>query len=499
MRFKMVKYLLLILVACLLACEEEEMNSEFFKTNFQKPARSNSNNIEKLQREFTELRFGAFFHFGIRTFTGGEWGEADQDISRFNPETLDCGQWAAAMASAKMKFGILTTKHHDGFCLWDSKYTEYDVASTSWKDGKGDVVREYVNALRAKKLEPFLYYSVWDNTAGIGNGPITSEEMKIIKGQLTELLSNYGKIKLLFIDGWSWKMGHKEVPYDDIRRLVKRLQPDCLLVDNTHLQCLYNNDLLHHEAGGEYPENNRLPGLFSLLINTEGGNGWFWKEDVAAAKLLSVTDLVDNTLDVLTPQWVTFVLNLPPNKKGVLDDNIVARLKEVGRAWRPRKDRPPLPRQAPQIVLPITPHSATATSGDAALAIDGYNDRYTYTVWESEKNLPQSITIDLGRRYYDVSTISYVPKYIPYINPQEEGSIKDFKIYTSTDGIVYKEVASGRFNGDVNMKMVVFEPTAARYVRVEALSAVNDFAAATEIAIGRGRVYEATMNEPDGR
>lgn len=93
-----------------------------------------------------------FIHFGIRTFTGGGWGEANQDVSQFNPVNLDCNQRADAAASANKKYGILTTKHHDGFCLWDSAYTTNDVASSPWKNGQGDVVREYVDAFRSRGL-----------------------------------------------------------------------------------------------------------------------------------------------------------------------------------------------------------------------------------------------------------------------------------------------------------------------------------------------------------
>lgn len=454
---------------------------------------THAQSLEELQRDYTDLRFGAFFHFGIRTFTGGAWGEANQDISQFNPDSLDCNQWADALVAANMKFGILTTKHHDGFCLWDSDYTDYDIANTPYKDGEGDVIQEYVDAFRAKGLEPSLYYSIWDNTAGIGNGPITEDDMTVIRGQLTEILSNYGEIKLLFIDGWSWKMGHKEVPYDEIRALVKELQPTCLLIDNTHLQCLYNNDMLHHEASGAYPKNNTLPGLFSHLIYTSGGNGWFWADDIPTANLRTINNL-KYSLDLLEPQWVTFVLNTPPNNKGLLDSNIVNRLKEIGEVWEPDTTREPLPEQQPQVVYPITPVAASATSGNADLAIDGFNDRYTYTSWESDQDLPQSITIDLGEEYNDVSTLAYVPKYIPYINPQEEGSIYDFKVYISRDSINFTEVSSGTFNGDVSMKVVVFEPDTARYVRLEALSGVDDFAAATEIAIGQGDLYEPTTH-----
>ncbi|UCE08538.1 MAG: alpha-L-fucosidase, partial [bacterium] len=338
---------------------------------------------EELQREFIELRFGAFFHFGIRTFTGGSWGEANQDVGKFNPTDLDCGQWADALVAAKMKFGILTTKHHDGFCLWDSEYTDNDVASSPWKDGQGDVVREYVDAFRNRDLQPSLYYSVWDNTEGVGNSPITDHDMEFIKGQLTELLSNYGNVKMLFIDGWSWKMGHKNVPYDEIRALVKKLQPGCLLVDNTHLRCLYDNDMIHYEASSTYPYNNTFPAIFSLLINKDSGNGWFWDERVPTAELLSVSEIVDDNLSRLEPQWCSFILNCPPNPDGKLDDNIVNRLKDVGLVWNPNMSRPPLPPQGSQNERPITPVSATATSGNAAYAIDGLNDRFYYSVWQT--------------------------------------------------------------------------------------------------------------------
>jgi alpha-L-fucosidase len=107
---------------------------------------------EQLQRAFAELRFGTFIHFGIMTFTGAAWATPNQDVSKFDPAKLDCGQWAEAFAAAKMKFGIITTKHHDGFCLWNSAYTENDVASIPWKEGQGDVVQEFVDALLAQDL-----------------------------------------------------------------------------------------------------------------------------------------------------------------------------------------------------------------------------------------------------------------------------------------------------------------------------------------------------------
>jgi alpha-L-fucosidase len=439
---------------------------------------------EDLQRAFAEFRFGGFFHFGIMTFTGLPWATPKQDVKKFNPRHLDCGQWADAALSAKMKFGILTTKHHDGFCLWDSKYTTNDVASSPWKNGKGDVVREFVDAFRARGLAPCFYYSVWDNTEGVGNAPITRKDMNFIKGQLTELLTNYGEIKLLFIDGWSWKMGHTAVPYDEIRALVKKLQPKCLMVDNTHLVCLYDNDMIHFEAGVACPPDNTLPALLTLFINKNSGNDWFWDPRVPTAPLATVDEIVTTNLKYLEPRWATFVLNCPPNPDGRLDSNIVSRLKEVGAAWTPDASRPPLPAQGPQVEHAIMPARASATSGNPALAIDATNDRYTYTVWETTAPLPQSITIDFGKTVGDVSILEYIPKYQPIVKPLTDGSIKKYRIYAGTDSIRFTEIAHGEWNGDAHMKVATFAPVKARYIRLEAVTAEGGAAAATEIRIG---------------
>ena len=447
---------------------------------------SNTVTIEDIQKDFLDLHFGAFFHYGIRTYTGGKWGEANQDITKFNPSNLDCAQWADALVSAKMKFGILTSKHHDGFCLWDSKYSDYDVASIPWKNGKGDVIREFVDTFHAKNLEPCLYYSVWDNTAGIGNDSITVENMEVIKGELTELLSNYGEIKMLFIDGWSWKMGHKAVPYDEIRTLVKKLQPNCILLDNTHLPCLYDNDMIHFEDGSPCPVDNEVPAILSRLIYKNSGNGWFWDERVPDAELMTVSEIIDSNLYYLQPRWCNFILNLPPNPEGKIDDNIVEKLVEVGKLWQPDTKHTVLPAQQPFINHPVIPVTAIASSGNADFAIDGFNDRYYYSVWESDSLLPQSLVIDLGKVVKDVSILSYVPKYKPVIIPCTDGSIKEYNIYSSLDGNEFKKIIHGEWNGDSKMKVVTFHPVNTRYIKLEVITAEGNFAAATEIEIGRG-------------
>ena len=440
--------------------------------------------LQTLQSEFVDLRYGMFLHFGILTYTG-VWSQANLDISRFNPEKLDCGQWADAAKAAGMKFGVLTTRHHDGFALWPSDYGDFSVKNIPWRGGKGDVVREYVDAFRSRGLLPGLYYSVWDNTEGVGNHPIKQSEIEYVKGQLKELLTNYGEIPILVLDGYSWKMGHKNIPYDDLRAFVKSLQPNCLIVDHTHLQCQYDNDLMVFEEprGVFAPEGNKLAALQDNKII--GGNDWFWGEQTEKESPMSVKDIVDGHLKPLEERYTVFVLNCPPNRQGLLDDKIVKVITEAGGKWKPNMKRKPLPQQPPQNDLPVNAVSASATCGKAEFAIDGQNDSYYYSVWESSKDLPQSITLDLGKVYPDIGILCYVPKYVTVETPTDQGAVTSYAIYTSEDGDKFTKVSEGKWKADSSMKTVTFAPAAARYVKFEALKAKDGYAAATEISVGR--------------
>jgi alpha-L-fucosidase len=456
-------------------------------------AGANTEPLEDLQRAFVELRFGMFIHFGILTYTGS-WAQPNLDITQFNPTMLDPGQWADAAVSAHMKFGVLTTRHHDGFALWDSQVSTFDVGSIPWMNGQGDVVRAYVDAFRSRGLLPGLYYSVWDTTEGLGGldgagvPPVTPDQLDYVKAQLTELLTNYGPIPLLIFDGWAWKVGHRQVPYDEIRALVKSLQPNCLMLDNSHLMSPWENDLAGiEEAEGNVfvAADNTFPVVQMQKINSSGGNDWFWAPDIGG--LMTLEDVVGTHLETTEPVWANFLLNCPPNRDGLLDDTIVALLGQVGAAWSPDPTRPPLPAQPPQIDVAYDPVDAYATSGVATNAADGLDDWYAYTVWESSGALPQSITIDLGDVKPDVSVLDYVPRYVAQVGPSADGAITSYAIETSADGTTFTPATSGTWAPDGKMKAAAFGPVAARYIRLDAMAVNGTSAAATEISVGARR------------
>ncbi len=183
-------------------------------------------NIPKKRIEFLDWEFGIFFHFGIRTFCEGakDWQEVPMPASMFNPKDLDCEQWISTIKKAGAKYAVLVCKHHDGFALWPSKYTEYSVANSPWKDGKGDVVKEFCEACNKYDIKVGIYYS----PAQFGSKKIEGKEYDdFFINQISELLVGYGKIDYLWFDG----CGSENHKYDTKRIIceIRRMQPEILI------------------------------------------------------------------------------------------------------------------------------------------------------------------------------------------------------------------------------------------------------------------------------
>ncbi|MEO6096944.1 MAG: alpha-L-fucosidase [Fibrobacteria bacterium] len=442
--------------------------------------------LAQLQKEYVDLRFGMFLHFGILTYTGS-WAQPNLPINQFNPTNLNPGQWADAAVAAKMKFGVLTARHHDGFALWPSKASSFNVGNIPWRNGQGDVVREYVDAFRARGLGAGLYYSIWDATQGIGNSnTITAAQMQYVKTQLTELMTNYGPIPVLVLDGWAWKMGHQRVAYEQIRELVKSLQPNCLISDQSGVLDQWDADLtVFEEPKGVWaPSGNKLAAHQQQKINWSGGNDWFWSPTIG--NYMTVTQIVNEHLKVLESRYTTFVLNTPPNRLGLLDAAIVTRLAEVGAAWTPNAARAPLPTQPRLIEHPYTPVSAYATSGTAYNAIDGVNDIGKRTLWKTSGSFPQSVTADLGVAHNDVGMLTVLPPY-GSASPTTTGNITRWTILVSTNGSYFWQVATGTWPADGKSHTAVFGPTWARWVRFQVNAANTSYGQLTDITIGANR------------
>ena len=224
------RILLLVIAAILFSCSNVE------------PPRPVLPLPSERQLAWHELEYYAFVHFNMNTFTNMEWGYGDESPELFNPTELDCGQWARVAKEAGMKGIILTAKHHDGFSLWPSAYTEHSVKNAPWKDGKGDVVRELADACREYDLKLGIYLSPWDrNHADYGK----PEYITYFRNQLRELLTNYGDVFEVWFDGANGGTGYygganeerridRKTYYDwpTTYEIVRELQPNaCLFSD----------------------------------------------------------------------------------------------------------------------------------------------------------------------------------------------------------------------------------------------------------------------------
>lgn len=182
------------------------------------------------QLEWQRDELAMFLHFGVNTFTDREWGDGRESPAIFAPSRLDAGQWARTARAAGFRAVILTAKHHDGFCLWPTHTTSHSVAASPWRGGRGDVVREFVDAGRAERLKVGLYLSPWDrHEPSYGDSPRYND---LYCAQLTELLTQYGPIHEVWFDGANGEgpNGRRQV-YDWPRvwALVRRLQPAAVM------------------------------------------------------------------------------------------------------------------------------------------------------------------------------------------------------------------------------------------------------------------------------
>ena len=182
------------------------------------------------QLAWQELEFYGFLHFGMNTFTGREWGDGTASPACFDPAQLDAEQWVAALKSAGMRGAILTCKHHDGFCLWPSAHTDYSVKHAPWKGGKGDVVGEVAAACRKAGLKFGVYLSPWDrHDARYGSGKPYDD---YYVAQLTELLTGYGELFCVWLDGACGEGPNgKRQAYDWPRyyETIRALQPGAVI------------------------------------------------------------------------------------------------------------------------------------------------------------------------------------------------------------------------------------------------------------------------------
>lgn len=334
------KKILLLGLACCLACL---------------PLKAQTAQPTPAQAAFEKLERGMFIHFSINTYHNTEWSYGDLDPATFNPTKLDTDQWCEAAIAAGMKYVVLTAKHHDGFCLWPSKYTDYSVASSPFQ---GDVVALLAESCRKYGLKLGIYYSLWDSNAAFYSDDFAYTNYMI--AQLDELLTNYGDVALIWFDGaWDKLVGHypaytKETiqaawrnggafrwNIDYVYQFIKSKQPACLVMNNSGLEFpgipLFPTDIRSGErAEKEDPNLKRKVWPFNgteyylpMQIETTIAAKWFY--DTGDTLVKSAAELKP-IFEWAKEEGTCVLLNVPPDRQGLLLPQHVAVLKELGKA-----------------------------------------------------------------------------------------------------------------------------------------------------------------------
>ncbi len=314
------------------------------------------------QLEWQQLELTAFIHFGINTFTGREWGDGSEDPALFNPTNFNAEQWVSTLHDAGFKMLILTAKHHDGFCLWPTRTTLHSVASSPWRNGNGDVVKEVKEACDKYGMKFGVYLSPWDrNAKSYGDSPRYNA---MLVEQLTELLTNYGEVHEVWFDGangegpggrlqeYDWARFYhvidslqpsavKAIMGDDVRWVgneqglgratewsVTPLQPDineAIINENIRLGISPTAEDL---GSRQLIEEARAIYWYPSEVDVSIRPGWFYhpEQDHQVKTLQELVDIYYQSVGMNS----VLLLNIPPDTRGRLHEVDVERLRQFG-------------------------------------------------------------------------------------------------------------------------------------------------------------------------
>ncbi len=360
------------------------------------------------QLAFMDMEIGAFIHYGLNVYTGQEHGDGFEPASKFNPTDLDAEQWVLAAKALGARYAVLTARHEGGFCLWPSKATDYTIANSPYKNGKGDIVRDFVDACRKHGIKPGVYLTashdahhtykpedqgkiVWgkDHIADKRMAEWTPEQRQayidIQVTEMTELMSNYGPITYVWCDHWNaGKTTSENTPYQRttnaawkaVTEVMRKLQPDCIMMGpdtwvpgnetghvvypmwnavNTVDETIWSRPA-STKADQEVPNNYGLLetgvktghplGKFwrSRECTTNTGfhhGGWFWhppghRRPTRARTLPEHINLYYRTVGL----GANTIINLPPDQRGLVPDDIVTSAKAFGEEIQKRFANP---------------------------------------------------------------------------------------------------------------------------------------------------------------
>ncbi len=424
------------------------------------------------QLAWQELEFIAFIHYTVNAFTDKEWGDGTESPAIFNPTQLDVRQWVRTCKDAGMKMIILTAKHHDGFCLWPSQYTDHSVKSSPYKNGRGDIVGELAQACREAGLKLGLYLSPWDrHEPTYGDTPGYN---RFYKAQLRELLSNYGEVTEVWFDGAKGRDA-KDMEYDwaGYYAIVRELQPNAVIFNGPDIRWVGNER--GYARASEWSVMNRNDELFGFISPTKKDlgsldalgdgrrliwypaetdvsirPGWFYhaKED---DRVKSVEHLLDIYFSSVGYNSV-LLLNLPPDKRGLIHENDVQRLREFRKVLDAIFDK--------NLAAGAKAAASNVKGGNPAFGPDKITDGNEETYWTTDDwTTAATVEFDLGeQRRFNVAELA------EHIKTGQR--ISEFAL-DAWDGGAWQEFARGTTVG--YKRLLRFDDVTASKVRLRIL------------------------------
>ena len=365
------------------------------------------------QLAWHDRQFYGFIHFTVNTFTDKEWGYGDESESVFNPDALDARQWARVARDAGMKGLIITAKHHDGFALWPSRFTEHSVKRSPWKDGKGDVVGDLAAACREYGLAFGVYLSPWDRNHAEYGRPAYLE---YYRNQLRELLTNYGTIAEVWFDGANGGDGYYggarerrridgSTYYDwaNTWKLVRELQPMATMFSDVgpDVRWVGNEKGVAFETSwnpitleGYYPGHPRYTQIAAGKpdgadwvppeVDVSIRPGWFYHpaEDSRVASVDKLVEIYEQSVG----RGANLLLNIPPDRRGLIPDIDAQRLRELGQRIAAT--------YATDLARQATARSDRVRGGTDRFGAARVNDGNPATYWATDEGV-SSGTLDL--------------------------------------------------------------------------------------------------------
>ncbi|WP_423129410.1 alpha-L-fucosidase [Gaoshiqia sp. Z1-71] len=432
---------------------------------------------DERQLNWHQMELNAFIHFTINTFTDKEWGFGDESPELFNPSEFDVEQWISVLKETGFKGVILTCKHHDGFCLWPTAYSEHNISKSPFLEGQGDMVKAVSDACKKYGLKFGVYLSPWDrNRADYGE----ASYVEYYRNQLKELFTNYGPVFEMWFDGANGGDGYygganemrriDRASYYDwpaTLEMVRSMQPEVLFfsdagpdirwcgneqgyMNETNWNTISVDTLYAGKSGIEKLLNTGSENGTSWVpgeVDTSIRPGWFYHQS-EDDQVKSPEKLFRIYLESVG-RGSTLLLNIPPDKRGLFHENDVAALRE----WKTMLDQ--------AFAVDLAAGAQVEASEVRGKSVDYAGQRVTdgnpETYWATNDGTTSgSLEIDLGE-----------PKLIQYVQLEEYirlgQRVKAFTVEVREDGD-WKEVASGTTIG--YKRILQLDPVNASKVRI---------------------------------